>query len=288
MTSKRFTDECKTEAVKQVSERSCPVAERLGVSSHSFYIWLQESGVGRDAQSVKISRSGAGECSASCRATSCRRGSRHLKIHRVLCQGIREKNTPSYRLIADSFASSRSAACLSSERSGYYAWLKQPLSPRAKEDARLMVHIDESYLTSGGVYDSRNVHRDLIEVGERISRKRVGRLMHKYALRSVRSPLSRRYKERQTGCHRVQSAATQLTVEQPDRAQVTDTTYLRTAEGWLYLTIVIDLYSRAMIGWSIKSSLARKLTMDTLLMAIWRRRPASEVVIHSDQACRLA
>lgn len=75
----------------------------------------------------------------------------------------------------------------------------------------------------------------------------------------------------------------QFTVKQPDLAWVTDITYLRTAEGWLYLAVVIDLYSRAVIGWSMKSSLARELAMDALLMAIWRRRPTSEVVIHSDQ-----
>lgn len=169
------------------------------------------------------------------------------------------------------------------ERSDYYAWLKQPLSSRAKEDARLMVHIEESYLASGGVYGSRNVHRDLTEAGEHISRKRVERLMRKHGLRSVRSPLRRRYKAGKPAVVAPNRLQRQFNVAHPDRAWVTDITYLRTAEGWLYLAVVIDLYSRAVIGWSMKSSLARELAMDALLMAIWRRRPEAGVVIHSDQ-----
>jgi len=169
------------------------------------------------------------------------------------------------------------------ERSGYYAWLKQPLSARAKEDARLMVHIEGSYHASGGVYGSRNVHRDLTEAGERVGRKRVERLMHQHGLRSVRSPLLRRYKGGKPAVVAPNRLQRQFTVERPDLAWVTDITYLRTAEGWLHLAVVIDLYSRAVIGWSMKSSLARELAMDALLMAVWRRRPTSEVVIHSDQ-----
>ncbi|MBD8880865.1 IS3 family transposase [Rhodanobacter sp. 7MK24] len=161
--------------------------------------------------------------------------------------------------------------------------MKQPLSARAKEDARLMVHIEESYLASGGVYGSRNVHCDLTEVGEHISRKRVERLMRKHGLRSVRSPLRRRYKGGKPAVVAPSRLQRQFNVAHPDRAWVTDITYLRTAEGWLYLAVVIDLYSRAVIGWSMKSSLARELAMDALLMAIWRRRPEAGVVIHSDQ-----
>ena len=141
------------------------------------------------------------------------------------------------------------------ERSGYYAWLKCPQSARAKDDARLLAYIEESYLASGGVYGSRNVHRDLTEAGERIGRKRVERLMRQKGLRSVRSPLRRRYKGGKPAVVAPNRLQRQFTVKQPDLAWVTDITYLRTAEGWLYLAVVIDLYSRAVIGWSMKSSL---------------------------------
>lgn len=79
------------------------------------------------------------------------------------------------------------------ERSGFYAWLKQPQSTRAREDERLLVMIGEAYLQSGGVYGARNVHRDLTEAGERLGRKRVERLMRERGLRSVRTPRRRRY-----------------------------------------------------------------------------------------------
>ena len=75
----------------------------------------------------------------------------------------------------------------------------------------------------------------------------------------------------------------QFTVDAPDRAWVTDITYLRTWQGWLYLAVVLDLYSRKVIGWSMKPTLARELVLDALLMAVWRRKPAQPLIVHSDQ-----
>lgn len=169
------------------------------------------------------------------------------------------------------------------QRSGFYAWLAQPRSARAIEDARLLSLIEASYEASGGVYGSRKVHRDLIESGERVSRKRIERLMREHGLRSVRSPQRRRYKSGRPAVVAPNRLQRQFTVAAQDRAWVTDITYLRTAEGWLYLAVVLDLYSRAVIGWSMKSTLARELALDALLMAIWRRRPQQTVLIHSDQ-----
>ena len=74
-----------------------------------------------------------------------------------------------------------------------------------------------------------------------------------------------------------------FTVQHPDRVWVTDITYIRTHEGWLYLTVVIDLYSRSVVGWSMNSTMATELVLDALMMAVWRRRPTTPVMIHSDQ-----
>lgn len=74
-----------------------------------------------------------------------------------------------------------------------------------------------------------------------------------------------------------------FTVERPDRAWVTDITYRRTWQGWLYLAVVVDLYSRKVVGWSMKPTLAEELVVDALLMAVWRRKPESHVLVHSDQ-----
>ena len=73
-----------------------------------------------------------------------------------------------------------------------------------------------------------------------------------------------------------------FTVEQPDRVWGADITYMRTWQGWLYLVVVVDLYSRKVVGWSMKPTLARELVLDALIMAVWRRRPKESVMIHSD------
>ena len=75
----------------------------------------------------------------------------------------------------------------------------------------------------------------------------------------------------------------QFTVDAPDKAWVTDITYIRTWQGWLYLAAVVDLYSRKVVGWSMKATLSRELVLDALLAAVWRRKPTSEVLLHSDQ-----
>jgi putative transposase len=72
-------------------------------------------------------------------------------------------------------------------------------------------------------------------------------------------------------------------VDNPDQAWVTDITYIRTWQGWLYLAVVVDLYARKVIGWSMKPTLAKELVLDALLMAVWRRRPTQKVIVHSDQ-----
>ena len=74
-----------------------------------------------------------------------------------------------------------------------------------------------------------------------------------------------------------------FTVERPDRAWVTDITYIRTWQGWLYLAVVMDLFARKVVGWSMKPTLAREIVLDALLMAVWRRKPQQRVVVHSDQ-----
>lgn len=169
------------------------------------------------------------------------------------------------------------------ERSGFYAWLAHPQSARALEDARLKPLIEARYLESGGVYGSRNIYRDLREAGEQAGRGRIERLMRAQGMRSVRTPRKHRYRIGKPATVAPNRLQRQFAAETPNHAWVTDITYLRTWEGWLYLAVVLDLYSRQVIGWSMKPTLARELALDALLMAIWRRRPKGPVVIHSDQ-----
>lgn len=169
------------------------------------------------------------------------------------------------------------------QRSGYYAWKLKPKSDRAVSDEALLLNIKQSFENSHGIYGSPRVHRDLLEDGVRCSEKRVARLMSQAQLHSVRGYKRPRYKiciPATTAPNRLQR---EFTVAQPDQVWVTDITYIRTSEGWLYLTVVIDLYSRLVVGWSMGSSMATELVLDALMMAVWRRRPKTPVMIHSDQ-----
>lgn len=168
-------------------------------------------------------------------------------------------------------------------RSGFYFWLRNPISDRAREDKRLLALIRDSYEASGRVYGSPRICLDLREAGEVVNKKRVARIMRENNIRAVYGyKLPRKVYGRPSivSANRLER---QFTVEQPDRAWVTDITYIRTWQGWLYLAVVIDLYSRKVIGWSMRPTLAKELVVDALLMAVWRRKPKRAVIVHSDQ-----
>jgi putative transposase len=171
-------------------------------------------------------------------------------------------------------------------RSGFYAWLRQPESARAQDDRRLLGRIREFYLASGGIYGSPRIYLDLREAGERCGENRVARLMARYRIRALRGYKKPRYQGGKPAVVVPNRLEQQFTTAGPDRAWVTDITYLRTHEGWLYLAVVLDLYSRMVVGWSMKTTLARELVIDALLMAVWRRRPKQPVLIHSDQGAQ--
>jgi putative transposase len=168
-------------------------------------------------------------------------------------------------------------------RSGYYSWIKEPLSARSKEDIRLLESIRIAYEESGGIYGSPRIYKDLRESGERCGEKRVARIMRQHKIKAERSykkPRFRSGKPAKVFANRLREG---VKVWERDQAWVTDITYIRTYEGWLYLAVVMDLHSRMIIGWSMKSTLSRELVLDALLMAVWRRRPGKEVIVHSDQ-----
>jgi len=173
---------------------------------------------------------------------------------------------------------------LNINRSGFYAWLKKPISNRAIEDSRLLGKIKQFWLESGCTYGYRNITIDLKNDGETCGKNRIHRIMRANKIRALRG-----YKRHRGFRNSRQHPAApntlnrEFTVSQPDQAWVTDFTYIRTYEGWLYLTVVIDLFSRKVIGWTMKSSPKADLVIDALLMAVWRRRPQTKVLVHSDQ-----
>ena len=144
--------------------------------------------------------------------------------------------------------------------------------------------IKQFWLESGGVYGYRKIHEDLRSVGESCGPNRVYRLMRAAGLRAEvgyrRHPRAKICAPSVIAPNRLQQ---QFDVTQPDAAWVTDITYIRTHEGWLYLAIVLDLFSRRIIGWSMQPRMERDLVLKALLMALWRRKPKGKAVIHSDQ-----
>ena len=168
-------------------------------------------------------------------------------------------------------------------RSGYYAWKLTPLSRRAQEDAELLTAIKQSFTESDGIYGSPRVHKDLREAGWHCGKNRVARLMHQAQLTSVRGYRKPRFRSGRPAVAAPNRLQQQFTVDRSDSVWVTDITYIRTHEGWLYLAVVIDLYSRAVIGWSMQSTMKTEMVLDALLMAVLRRRPKQSVIIHSDQ-----
>lgn len=168
-------------------------------------------------------------------------------------------------------------------RAGYYQWLHKPVSDHDIEDQRLLGLIRDSYVASGGVYGARRVLGDLREAGELCGKHRVARIMRLNKIRAVRGYKNQRRIVGRPSLVAPNHLNRQFTVDAPNRAWVTDITYLRTWQGWLYLAVVIDLYSRKVVGWSMKSTLARELVLDALFMALSRRKPKQSVIVHSDQ-----
>ena len=168
-------------------------------------------------------------------------------------------------------------------RAGFYQWLHKPLSNRAVEDQRLVGVIRNSYAASGGVYGARRVFGDLREAGETCGKNRVERLMRINKIKAVRGYRAPRSIAGRPSILSPNRLNREFTVMGPNQAWVTDITYIRTWQGWLYLAVVLDLYARKVVGWSMKPTLSRELALDALLMAVWRRKPTQPVLVHSDQ-----
>jgi transposase InsO family protein len=177
-------------------------------------------------------------------------------------------------------------------RSGFYAWLKSVPSARARTEERLRVEVRAIHTMSRGRYGSPRIHAELQERGERVSRKRVARLMSQEGLRGKKR---RRFKVTTNSNHTYPVAPNVLDrkfdvdeVGAPDQVWAADITYVPTREGWLYLAIVLDLASRLVVGWSMGETLESSLAVDALNMALQRRRPAAGLLHHSDRGVQYA
>ena len=166
--------------------------------------------------------------------------------------------------------------------SGYYKWLLHPISNRAEEDARLLRLIRASFTASHGIYGAPRVFLDLREAGEGCSKHRVARLMRVNHLRALHGYRMRRWSVGKPSVLIPNLLQRQFTVTRPNATWVTDITFIRTWQGWLYLAVVMDLFSRKIVGWSAGPTLGGELVLNAVLMAVRRRRPRG-TMIHSDQ-----
>jgi len=179
--------------------------------------------------------------------------------------------------------------CLAVSRSGYYAWRKRPRSARVKQDARLRVEIAASHSASRRTYGSPRILRDLREEGHCVSRKRVARLMRELGLEGRRK---RRFRATTDSKHRFSVAPNVLMrdfdVEAPNTAWVTDITYLATLEGWLYLAVILDLFSRRVVGYAMSERIDRALVLEALRKALVQRPGTRDLIHHSDRGSQYA
>ncbi len=170
--------------------------------------------------------------------------------------------------------------------SGYYAWRERPPSARARKDEALTERIRAIHERSRGTYGAPRIHAELTAEGIHIGRKRVARLMRAAGLEGV----SRRKGWKTTERDRDARPAPDLvqrafTAKGPDRLWVADITYIPTWAGFLFLAVVLDAWSRRIVGWAMETHLRTELVLEALDMAIWQRQPAN-VIHHSDQGCQ--
>ncbi|MEP8464333.1 IS3 family transposase [Enterobacter hormaechei] len=285
MSGKRYPEEFKIEAVKQVVDRGysvASVATRLDITTHSLYSWIKK--YGPDSSTNKEQSDAQAELRRLQKELKRVTDERDIfkKSRGVLRKAVRLR----YAFIRDNtccWPVRLLCRVLDVHPSGFYAWLQQPHSQRHQADLRLTGQIKQFWLESGCVYGYRKIHLDLRDSGQQYGVNRVWRLMKRVGIKAqvgYRSPRARKGEASIVSPNRLQR---QFNPDAPDERWVTDITYIRTHEGWLYLAVVVDLFSRKIIGWSMQSRMTKDIVLNALLMAVWRRNPQKQMLVHSDQ-----
>lgn len=169
-------------------------------------------------------------------------------------------------------------------RSGYYAWRGRKEPVLHKENGRLVPLVREFHRVSKGTYGTRRISEDLRAAGIVCGRFRARTLM---SLAGVSAKQHRKFKATTNSKHDLPVAPNllerQFEVAEPNRVWTSDITYIWTAEGWLYLAVVMDLFNRRIVGWSMNNRITRRLVIDALRMAFWLRHPVLGLILHSDR-----
>lgn len=187
------------------------------------------------------------------------------------------------------FPVNRLCRLMDTPRSTYYDWLHRPPTPTDSEDRGLTEIIVSAFNKSRATYGTRRLKQVLSKQNQAVSRRRIGRLMRNA---NLICKTRRKFKATTNSKHNHPVAENhldrQFAVKQPDQVYAGDITYISTQEGWLYLAVVIDLFSRQIVGWSMTEHMRTKLVNDALLMAIWKRKPAKGLLWHTDRGSQYA
>lgn len=174
-------------------------------------------------------------------------------------------------------------------RSRYYYWLNSSRTKRETENEKLIETLKVLFKKGRGAYGTRRLKNRFAEQGIIVSRRRIGRLMVQAGLWCK---TKKKFKVATDSRHNKPIAPNllerQFTVSEPDRYYVGDITCIHTQEGWLYLAVVIDLFSRRIVGWSMDTRMKAKLVNDALLMAVWKRKPNAGLIWHTDRGSQYA
>jgi len=178
---------------------------------------------------------------------------------------------------------------IGASRSGYYGWRRQPQSKRQKDNEKILMEIRESHKNSRRAYGSPRITEDLQAKGMRCSENRVARLMK---VHGIVGKAKKKFKATTNSKHNLPVAENLLNqnfvTEKPNTVWASDITYIQTLEGWLYLIVILDLYSRQVVGWAMSDRLTADFVVKALYQAIGRRRPASGCILHSDRGVQYA
>jgi len=195
-----------------------------------------------------------------------------------------------YRFIdAEKANHSVSALCrtLGVSRSAFYDWRTRPPSKRARADQRLMMNIRAVHTRSHGTYGRPRVHAELLEQGIEVGQRRIARLMRQDGLAGVprkRFRVTTQSDESHKPCENLVNR--EFNVTAPNRVWVTDITYIQVGAQWLYLAVILDLFSRKVVGWAAAPHLRTDLCLEALRSALATRQPKAGLIHHSDRGCQ--
>jgi putative transposase len=287
-TTTKYPAEFKERAVKLAVESEQPIAQTardLGVNENTLHTWI-----GKYHRAERQEKEGNDEHLYE-ELKRLRKENARLKEEReilikkgggVLCATAAVKYAWMHQQQAE-FPVSRLCRTLAVSRSGYYEWLGRPPSTQAA-DQQLQEKVQRYFTQGRGTYGTRRIKHLLAQEGLQVSRRRIGRVLAQAGLRCK----TRRRCKAPIAAGQAQTVAPnqlnrEFTVKEPDTVYVGDITYLPTGEGWLYLAVVLDLCSRAVVGWSMADHMRAELVNQALAMAIYQRRPATGLIMHTDR-----